>query len=90
MGISLSDVYLTLPLYRRVKRELRPGMIVLCKCDKVQGGVKTRSMAIVDSFEKDGITPSQMRIIYGDNFKLTGSERIIDHRRGHKRGCTHD
>lgn len=89
MGVPLSDVYLTLPLNRGVKRTLEPGMVVVCKCVEMQGGFKTHGMAIVESFKRDGIVPDGIRHIYGDELSLGDDERVIDHRKGHKKKCKH-
>lgn len=87
MLIILSDTTLTRSDSRTFRHQLKEGDIALCECEPRSGGVYTIGMAKVLSFKEDGITPDKIENVLDGYISLTGDEKIIDHRKGHKPGC---
>lgn len=90
MIILLSDTNFTRSDSRMMRRTLQEGDIVLCECEPSFGGWYTVAMAKVISFKEDGITPDKIECVLGSEINLTGKEKIINHREGHKPGCSHE
>lgn len=90
MVILLSDTNFTRPDSRIMRRTLQEGDIVVCECEPRSGRWYTVAMAKVISFKEDGITPDKIECVLGGKINLTGEEKIIDHREGHKLGCSHE
>ncbi len=90
MVIILSDTHFTRPDSHFMRDALQEGDIVICECEPRPGGWYTVAMAKVLSFKQDGITPDKIKCVLGRDITLTGGEKIIDHREGHKPGCSHE
>ena len=90
MDIWLSDGILTRSGSKITRDLLQEGDVVLSECEVRPRGFYTVAIAKVLSFKEDGITPGRLKCVWGKDVSLVGTERIIDHREGHKEGCSHE